>query len=248
MTAASGPVPHCMETENVPSGGLACSAVTARRVEHPRLTSGAPPGAVLMSASRTMTLAAARQNLYNEERRQLARATPGRVQEFATGRLCARAALRELGMAESAIPAGDNRVPQWPTGIVGSVTHCPGLCLCVVAHSHAATSVGLDAEPNRRLPADARRVGVGPQEERAAANALGRTDVAVDRLLFSAKEAWHKAVFPLTGRRWGFAEIDIRVDPLGELRAYATGEAPLPDHKGVWAVLDDHLVTCIWTR
>lgn len=117
----------------------------------------------------------------------------------------------------------------------------------MVAPAAAAPSVGLDAEPNRRLPDDARRISVGPEEERAAAAVLG-ADVAADRLLFSAKEAWRKAVFPLTGRRWRCAEITVKVNQSGEFRAFATHGEVLPDHLGIWAVLDDHVVTCVWTQ
>ena len=50
-------------------------------------------------------------------------AVPKRVTEFATGRQCAREALRDLGIADVPILFGKDRCPLWPVGTVGSITH-----------------------------------------------------------------------------------------------------------------------------
>ena len=57
--------------------------------------------------------------LFPEELRAIARATPARQREFALGRCCAREALALLGGPRVAIPVGRFRDPVWPFGYVG---------------------------------------------------------------------------------------------------------------------------------
>ena len=58
-----------------------------------------------------------------DEAISMVRAVPRRRVEFATGRLCARRAMAALGHARVSIPRAQDRVPIWPDGIVGSITH-----------------------------------------------------------------------------------------------------------------------------
>src|SRR5580692_6347409 len=85
--------------------------------------------------------------LLPEERQYVARAMSKRVQEFAAGRVCARAALAQLGYAAVALPMGEDRAPQWPAGATGSITHTNGFCAAVVAATAQIRALGLDAEP-----------------------------------------------------------------------------------------------------
>jgi 4'-phosphopantetheinyl transferase EntD len=47
--------------------------------------------------------------------------------EFVTARRCAHQALAKLGHAPAPIRTGPKREPQWPAGLVGSITHTTGL-------------------------------------------------------------------------------------------------------------------------
>src|SRR5258708_38693026 len=64
------------------------------------------------------------QTPYPEEMATVANAVDKRRREFATGRSCARDALRELGIEPGPILAGERGMPRWPPGVVGSTTHC----------------------------------------------------------------------------------------------------------------------------
>src|SRR5690349_4032467 len=57
--------------------------------------------------------------LFPEEAAAVAKATPARLATFRAGRGCARAALKELGYADAAIPMGSSGAPIWPRGFVG---------------------------------------------------------------------------------------------------------------------------------
>ncbi|MGW7821409.1 4'-phosphopantetheinyl transferase family protein [Streptomyces puniciscabiei] len=71
--------------------------------------------------------------LYPQETAHLRHALPKRRREFATARVCARRALQALGLPPAPIPPGSNGAPQWPAGVVGSITHRRRYCAAAVA-------------------------------------------------------------------------------------------------------------------
>jgi 4'-phosphopantetheinyl transferase EntD len=152
--------------------------------------------------------------LFPEEEALLGRAVAKRRKEFVGGRACAHRALERLGRPPSPILSGTRGEPEWPAGVVGSITHCEGYRASAVANASEFVTVGIDAEPNRALPAGVLRDVAGP-EERAELDELRRAqpDVNWDRLLFSAKEAVYKAWFPLARRWLGFEDALVTLDP-----------------------------------
>jgi 4'-phosphopantetheinyl transferase EntD len=150
--------------------------------------------------------------LFPEEEALVARATQKRRREFATGRECAREALAALGLGKMPIMRGFRGAPQWPAGIVGSITHCAGYCAAAVARAGNLAAIGLDAEPNAPLPGGVLEMVTQPAERaRLRDLAAIRPEISWDCLLFCAKEAVYKAWFPLTGRWLGFADADVRI-------------------------------------
>ena len=169
--------------------------------------------------------------LYPEEEAVVARAVDKRRREFAAVRACARAGLARLGMPPVPIVPGPRGAPQWPPGIVGSMTHCAGYRASAVARAEDMLTLGLDAEPDDRLP---ERVldAVASADECAGLAALpaGAGVPSWDRLLFSAKESVYKAWFPLTGRWLGFAGAAVTINPGdGTFTARLLVDAPVLD-------------------
>ncbi|GGY08549.1 4'-phosphopantetheinyl transferase family protein [Streptomyces hiroshimensis] len=152
--------------------------------------------------------------LYPEEAAVVARAVPKRQQEFAAVRACARRALGRLGLPPMPLVPNRRGAPQWPDGVVGSMTHCDGFQAAVVARADTLASVGIDAEPNGPLPEGVLGVIALPSE-RAAVQRLAaeRPGVHWDRLLFSAKESVFKTWYPLTGQELDFVEAELEIDP-----------------------------------
>jgi 4'-phosphopantetheinyl transferase EntD len=153
-------------------------------------------------------------DLFPEEEVLLGGAIDKRRREFATGRMCARTALQQLGYPASAILRGSRGEPLWPEGVVGSITHCDGYRAAAVARSGEIVTVAIDAEPHAQLPR-----GVLEQIARAEELAQLRRLCAEmpqpywDRLLFSAKESVYKACYPLSQSWLGFEQISIAFDP-----------------------------------
>jgi len=162
-------------------------------------------------------------NLFPAEAAALRGAGRKRLTEFMTVRWCARQALAQLGRSAAPIVPGLLGMPLWPSGVVGSMTHCPGYRAAAVATAADLTSVGIDAEPDLPLPEGVLDVVALPSERRELP---GRGDVAWDRLLFSAKESTYKAWFPVTHGSLGFHEVEIVLSPFGTFTAHLHTPSP----------------------
>lgn len=151
--------------------------------------------------------------LFDAEKPAVARAVAKRQREFATGRRCARALLAELGHPPVAIPRRADRSPEWPAGVVGSISHCDDLCFVALAPASALLGIGVDVEPDQPLEPPLWRKICTPAElagvVEASPPALRGQTV---RLLFSAKEAFYKCVFPLLREVLGFQAVEIQME------------------------------------
>jgi enterobactin synthetase component D / holo-[acyl-carrier protein] synthase len=186
--------------------------------------------------------------LFPQEAVIVARASDKRRREFTTGRECARTALGKLGVAPAPILIGERGAPQWPPGIVGSITHCDGYRAAAVAHASDIAAIGLDAEPGAPLPKGVLDVvSLNDERTRLAALAGERPAVCWDRLLFSAKESVYKAWFPLTGRWLGFEDADVTIETDGTFTARLLTEArpPRASFAGRWLVRGGLVLTAI---
>ena len=193
--------------------------------------------------------------LFPEEREHIAQAVAKRRLEFAAVRRCARQALQELGYPPVPILPGEQREPQWPEGVVGSMTHCAGYCAAAVARAGDVSALGIDAEVHAPLPDGVLEL-ISLESERdriaqLAAKVPG--EVHWDRVLFSAKESVYKAWFPLARRWLGFEQADIELRPDGTfgVRLLLGADEPGPagglpsGFAGRWAVAEGLTATVI---
>ena len=191
--------------------------------------------------------------LFAAEEAVIAKAVDKRRREFTTARGCARVALAKLGVRPVPIVPGLRGAPQWPDGVVGSITHCDGYRACAVARGSDIVTIGLDAEPHDRLPdgvLDA--VSLAPERARVAELTAAVPGVCWDRLLFCVKESVYKAWFPLTGRWLGFEEACVEFDPDSQSFAarllvagpVVNGRA-LTGFTGRWLISEGLIVTAI---
>jgi 4'-phosphopantetheinyl transferase EntD len=169
--------------------------------------------------------------LFPAEAAQVAGAVDKRQREYATVRHCARQALAQLGFPPVPLPRGERGAPQWPAGVVGSLTHCDGYRAAVVARAEELTSLGIDAEPHAALPEGVLPLVARPEERQQLTElAATRPDVCWDRLLFSAKEAVYKAWYPLARRFLDFPEASVHLVDDGRFTVRLLVPGPqLPD-------------------
>jgi 4'-phosphopantetheinyl transferase EntD len=192
--------------------------------------------------------------LFPEERAAIARAAESRRREFATARACARTALARLGQPTAAVPPGPRGAPQWPEGVVGSITHCAGYRAAAVALAQDVVSLGVDAEPDEALPNHGmlELIALDSERVRLSELAAGMPGISWDRLLFSAKESVYKTWFPLTRCWLGFKSADVVIDArAGTFTArllvggLVVNGAPLGLLHGRWLADQGLLVTAI---
>ena len=166
--------------------------------------------------------------LLPEELAHVRRAVPKRVQEFAAGRICARRAMAKLGLPPAAIPAGADRAPVWPDGVLGSITHADGHCAAAVARSgHGIAAIGLDLEEAALLPEGVLEI-VCSAEEHAWLDAHSSAEREIlARAIFSAKECAYKAQYVLSRRMLEFHDLHLDLDlPQGRFAAIFLRDVP----------------------
>jgi 4'-phosphopantetheinyl transferase EntD len=193
-------------SDNIPNEGAAPGVRPA-----PCIANLFPEGVVAFEGKDV----AATEHLFDTERYCVEHAVESRLQEFASGRACARAALAQLGLSAMPIPAGPDRAPIWPLGYAGSISHANGHCVAVATRTtqrnHGLTSLGVDIEQLGVVTPD-----LWPQlmhskeiERLQALSEMERTLTAT--LVFSAKEAFYKAQFPLTRSWLDFDDVVVEV-------------------------------------
>jgi len=138
------------------------------------------------------------------------RATDQRRRYFALGRAAAHEALADIGCAAPAgIGRGPGGQPLWPDGIVGAITHAGDVAMALVGRRTDYAGLGLDIEQlapgvsaraARLIATDAERAWLACQPE------IWRT------ILFSAKEAVFKAMFPVESVWLGFSDAELTWD------------------------------------
>lgn len=151
-------------------------------------------------------------DLYPEEHAQIARAVDKRKAEYATARVLVRKALARIGAPAAAIVNDDDRCPVWPEGVIGSITHTKGYCGVVVAKRGVAESVGVDVERDEAVRIELFDKICTTEElswlETRPEAQRGR----LVRTVFSAKEAFYKAQYPLTRQYLGFHDVELMLD------------------------------------
>jgi 4'-phosphopantetheinyl transferase EntD len=185
-------------------------------------------------------------DLFAAEETTMARAPAQRRHEFAAGRAAARLALARLGHTPVAIDRDADGVPAWPQGFVGSIAHCDGEAVAIVGRADRAAALGIDVEPAAPIDEATLRL-VCNDRDRVLRDKSLPLPVAWGNIVFSAKEAVYKAVFPRVRRFLDFDAVAIAIaretDAAGRFTIVAVDEALaatgiVDAAQGRWAVRD----------
>lgn len=164
-----------------------------------------------------------------------------RRDSFSSGRYCVRAAQAELAIPAQQIERIE-RTPIWPNGCIGSISHSASIA--VAALSTSLTGIGVDIERQGRVTEK-----IWPKIFTAEeALWLETAPAFCADLMFSAKEAGYKAIYPLGQRFIGFHEARIELDmPRQQFRIkYLGSHKPnklLDAGTGCWHRGQDHVLT-----
>jgi 4'-phosphopantetheinyl transferase EntD len=189
--------------------------------------------------------------LLPEEAASMWSAIPKRRHEFAAGRLCARRALKEFGFGDYPLRMRNDRRPHWPVSVVGSISHAAGICGAVVAPRRGFHSIGLDIEIVGNVTEDVWPAICTPAERHWLEGQAPGTQPLAAALIFSAKEAFYKCQFALTGNWLEFddVELDLQSDALESGHFGLRPLKPLPELRmplsGQFRVCDGVIATGI---
>jgi 4'-phosphopantetheinyl transferase EntD len=131
---------------------------------------------------------------------------PVREREFRIGRALAREALTQFGVTGHPLLPAATREPQWPAGIVGSISHGSGVCAVAIAERRRFSGLGIDFEAIGRIDNSIAATVCTPGE------LAETTDVQQLSLRFSAKESVFKTLFPLTRHFLDFHDVTLLIE------------------------------------
>ena len=154
--------------------------------------------------------------LLDEEAGSIASTVVAARRASGAARIVARELLAQLGHSRALLPKSASGEPIWPAGIAGSLAHDDEVAVAAVGPQRDVGSVGIDVEPAVLLPPDMLELIATPQELHKIAD-----DPLRGKLLFAAKEAVYKAVYPL--ERVFLEFRDIEVDLAGRKAVTRTG-------------------------
>lgn len=141
---------------------------------------------------------------------RLKNAVWSRQAEYVSGRLCAREALEFFGEKPGDIPFGEGGGPAWPAGFVGSITHSNQQAFAAVTRKSKAISLGLDVE--RIMPSGtATQLApfVATTGEYQNLRKMSLDMQLLTTMIFSAKEAVFKCLYPMLKFRFDFTDVEI---------------------------------------
>ena len=130
-----------------------------------------------------------------------------REQEYILGRYCAQQALKAMNFNCNVIQSSPHGFPIWPNSIVGSISHSKGLCISAVAKSSDFQAIGIDLEQFYRIKERSIERIVHSKEKAQIGN-----DLIKATLLFSIKEAFYKAQYPIFKTNLNFKDLAFEYD------------------------------------
>ncbi|MFK5957170.1 MAG: 4'-phosphopantetheinyl transferase superfamily protein [Planctomycetota bacterium] len=153
----------------------------------------------------------AMQELCAEEQAMVEQAIRSRQQEFASARILAHQALQQLGFPSTPLLANEDRSPQWPQEILGSLSHSRHWCAALIAQKTSSLlGLGVDVEDDRPLKQNLFAEILTGNEMDAMEKHLPLTEHSIFVLaVFGMKEAVYKAMHPLGNHGLGFHAMEV---------------------------------------
>lgn len=151
-------------------------------------------------------------DLLPEEAASLPGAIDKRLREFAAGRRAAQRAMADLCQPPKPVPAGQDRAPQWPRGVTGSISHTDHICLAALSTSPQYLSIGIDIEDDADLPTDLIPEICNLSEMAWLSVQPAKLRGRLARLIFSAKECAYKCQYPISKTLVGFDAFEVTPD------------------------------------
>lgn len=137
----------------------------------------------------------------------LSSAIDKRKVEYVVGRFCAQEALKKMGI-DGQVERLQDRSPQWPKTVVGSITHTKNFSMAAVGSEELWKGIGIDSETlSRDTPIEICAKQFITPNELALRGSIAQEHWMYT--VFSAKESVFKALYPLVKRYFGFFDVEV---------------------------------------
>jgi 4'-phosphopantetheinyl transferase EntD len=142
--------------------------------------------------------------LLDEEARSIVSKVVAVRRASGAARLVARDLLGRLGHPACPVPKVASGAPAWPPDVVGSLAHDGRIAVAAIALRREVEMLGIDVEPAEPLPLDVLDLIATERERLRHSGAPFQ-----GRLLFAAKEAVYKAVYPVDQVFLDYHDIEV---------------------------------------
>lgn len=181
-----------------------------------------------------------------DEAATVQKAVDKRRNEYSTGRWLAHQALDTLQFPADSLLSGPNREPLWPKGVIGSIAHNDQHAVVMISSHPLLEGLGIDLEKKGRVDEPLVQK-ILTQREQASLDDIDPT------LLFSAKEAVYKLLFPIVRKYVGFQDIEISIDLKGSaFTASYVGDNPacccVDSARGSFVEIGDSWLTQVYLK
>lgn len=133
-----------------------------------------------------------------------------RREQYSSGRRAVQLGLSALNVSDVPVLL-DDRKPDWPPLIVGSIAHTERLAVVLVGFKQDFRGVGIDILPKFSV-SDKVRNRILQESELEIVRTVESKDLAT--VLFCAKESIYKAINPATDEFLGFRDVCVQIDEL----------------------------------
>jgi phosphopantetheine--protein transferase-like protein len=133
-------------------------------------------------------------DLHTEEAIIISKAIDKRRYEFSAGRLCARRALKQIGIDNCTLTQGEKGEPIWPEQITGTISHSKKWAAAAVSTTNDIMAIGFDIETINRINSGILKRIITEQEKEQLEKKDKQKAQEYSALIFSAKEAIYKAL------------------------------------------------------
>ncbi|MBX2813161.1 MAG: 4'-phosphopantetheinyl transferase superfamily protein [Myxococcales bacterium] len=178
-----------------------------------------------------------------QEQKTLGHAAPKRYREFATARSLARQLLSEIGQPCTDLPRHTDGYPSWPVGTWGSISHSHQVAIAAVRYGDRG--FGIDIEGSRPIERTLHPHILRPNELNFCAESRRN---ALAKIVFSAKEAFYKAQYPLTNVFLNFHDVEIHLHEQTQrysVKVYhpVVNKLPMNHFRGGWIIVEPYVLT-----
>ncbi|MFS1525309.1 4'-phosphopantetheinyl transferase family protein [Microbulbifer sp. 2304DJ12-6] len=142
----------------------------------------------------------------------IAKSVPKRQREYFFGRMAARYALAALDIEQFRVETGKWREPIWPEGTIGSISHNERYAGATVLKATQMKGIGIDIESvlSEKSQLALQNTAIFQSEIRYLQDhGLMTIPGSVLSIIFSAKESFFKAAFPLVRRYFDFDAVSL---------------------------------------